>query len=96
LVIRPDSGIPEKKLPEVLGWLENIFGTTTNAAGYRTLPPCIGALYGDGMNVHTFERIIIAAVEAGYSLDNFLLGMGGGITNEGGRDEQSFSMKTGA
>ena len=94
LVIRPDSGIPEEKLPQVLGWLEEIFGTTTNAAGYRTLPPCIGALYGDGMNVHTFERIIEAAIAAGYSIDNFLLGMGGGITNEGGRDEQSFSMKT--
>lgn len=94
LVIRPDSGIPAKKLPQVLGWLKDIFGVTENAAGYLELPPCIGALYGDGMNVNTFEPVVKAAVDAGYSIDNFLLGMGDGITNEGSRDKTSCSMKT--
>lgn len=93
LVVRPDSGIPEKKLPEVLGWLEEIFGVALNKKDYRNLPPCIGALYGDGMNVYTFEAPIKAATDAGYSVDNYLLGMGDGIANEGSRDKLSFSMK---
>jgi nicotinamide phosphoribosyltransferase len=94
LVIRPDSGIPEKKLPEVLGWLKDIFGAPLNRKGYATLPPYIGALYGDGMNVWTFEGPIKAATEAGYSFDCYLEGMGHGLSNEGSRDSLSFSMKT--
>lgn len=93
LVVRPDSGKPALKLPQTLGWLENIFGSTPNAEGYRTMPWCIGALYGDGMNVHTFEPVIKAVVDDGFTLDNFLLGMGHGITNEGARDDNSTSMK---
>jgi nicotinamide phosphoribosyltransferase len=93
-VSRPDSGVPEKKLPQVLGWLEDIFGSTPNNEGYRTMPWCAGAIYGDGMNVHTFEAPIKASVEKGFTLDNFVLGMGAGITNDGARDDQSFSMKT--
>jgi nicotinamide phosphoribosyltransferase len=94
LVIRPDSGIPAKKLPQVLGWLKDIFGAIENGSGYLELPPCIGALYGDGMNVNTFEPVVKAAVDAKFSVNNFLLGMGDGITNEGSRDKLSFSMKT--
>lgn len=94
LVVRPDSGIPEEKLPQVLGWLENIFNAKVNAAGYRNLPGCIGALYGDGMNPETFEPVVKAATDAGYCTDNYLLGQGAGITNFGGRDDLSFSMKT--
>jgi nicotinamide phosphoribosyltransferase len=95
LVIRPDSGIPKKKLPQVLGWLKDIFGVTVNEAGYQDLPWCIGALYGDGMNVNTFEPVVRAAVvDHKFSTNNFLLGMGAGITNEGSRDKLSFSMKT--
>lgn len=93
-VARPDSGIPEKKLPETLGWLEQTFSSTTNDEGYRTMPWCIGAIYGDGMNVFTFEPVIKAVVDKGFTLDNFILGMGHGITNEGSRDANSMNMKS--
>lgn len=94
LVARPDSGNPAEKSVAVLTWLEEIFGSTLTGKGYRSLPPCTGMLYGDGMNVHTFEIVIKAIVGAGFSLDSALLGMGGGIANEGSRDDLSFSMKT--
>ena len=94
LVARPDSGDPATKSVAVLNWLEEIFGSTPTDTGHRSLPPCTGMLYGDGMNVHTFESIIKGIVDAGYSLDSALLGMGGGIANDGSRDDMSFSMKT--
>lgn len=94
LVARPDSGNPAEKSVAVLTWLEEIFGSTLTSTKHRSLPPCVGMLYGDGMNVHTFESIIIAIIEAGFSLDSVLLGMGAGIANDGSRDDMSFSMKT--
>jgi nicotinamide phosphoribosyltransferase len=94
LVVRPDSGDPKTKLAQVLGWLEESFGSTTNEAGYRNLPWSVGALYGDGIDVESFESIIQGAVNAGWCTDNFLLGCGGGLANDGSRDWFSFSMKT--
>jgi nicotinamide phosphoribosyltransferase len=94
LVARPDSGVPAEKSVSVLKWLEEIFGSSLTKTGHKSLPPCTGMLYGDGMNVHTFESVIKAIVSAGYSLDSALLGMGAGIANEGSRDAMSFSMKT--
>lgn len=94
LVSRPDSGKPQKKLPEVLDWLEGVFGATPNNLGYKNLPAYSGALYGDGLGVESALEMVKATTEAGWSLDNYLMGMGGGIANDGGRDDLSFSMKT--
>lgn len=94
LVARPDSGVPAEKSVAVLKWLGEIFGYNLTNTGHKYLPPCAKMLYGDGMNVHTFEPIIKAIVEDGNSLDSSLLGMGAGIANEGSRDAMSFSMKT--
>lgn len=94
LVTRPDTGDPTTKLAQVLGWLEETFDSTPNAEGYRNLPWAVGALYGDGINVESFEAVIKGATDAGWCTDNFLLGCGGGIANDGSRDWFSFSMKT--
>jgi nicotinamide phosphoribosyltransferase len=93
LVTRPDTGVPAVKSVEVLTWLNNNFGSTTNEKGYNVLHPAVSMIYGDGMDVTTFESVLKAATDAKFSIDNVTEGMGGGITNYGGRDDFSFSMK---
>lgn len=93
LVLRPDSGDPLTKPVEVIGWAEECFGSSVNGAGYKVLAPCIGVIQGDGINVFSVPQILDNIQAAGYSLDNIVLGMGGGLTHDGGRDTFSFSMK---
>jgi len=93
MVMRPDSGDILVEPSMVAQDLADTFGFTTNDKGYKVLHPSVGIIQGDGVKVQTVRPILEAFIKNGYSLDNLVLGMGGGLTHEGGRDDFSFSMK---
>ncbi len=93
LVARPDSGDPTVKPGQIGRILANKFGTTVNSAGYEVLAPCIGVLQGDGIRIDTLDGVLRGWVDVGFSLDNFVLGMGHGTSNDVSRDDWSWSMK---
>jgi nicotinamide phosphoribosyltransferase len=94
LIGRPDSGDATTKPAEIGTIFRNRFGATTNAAGFDVLHPAIGVIQGDGVVVQTHEAIIKGWVfNGGFSLDNFCMGMGSGVTHDGRRDDFSFSVK---
>ncbi len=88
LVIRPDSGTPNKILcgdpgstvvAEQLGLvscLGDIFGTTRNSMNCIKLDPHIGAIYGDSIDLKEQELILEGLLRNGYSTDNVVLGIG--------------------
>ena len=93
LVIRPDSGQPEKIVPDCLDILGEKFGYKTNDKGYKVLPDFLRLIQGDGISRHTLGRIIDAIIQRGWSLDNVAFGSGGGLLQCVNRDTQRFAMK---
>ncbi len=93
LVIRPDSGQPEKIVPDCLDILGEKFGYKTNDKGYKVLPDFLRLIQGDGISRHTLGRIIDAIIQRGWSLDNVAFGSGGGLLQLVNRDTQRFAMK---
>lgn len=93
MVMRPDSGSPFEKPAEIANILKDKFGYTTNSKGYYVLHPAVGVIQGDGLTIDTFEDVIIGWMAKGFSLDNFCMGMGSGVTHDGRRDDFSFSVK---
>ena len=94
-VVRPDSGDPAEVIVKVLRSLRQNFGATTNSDGFFTLSPKVGVIYGDGINYGngSIERILKAVVEAKFSLDNVIFGMGGGLLQDLNRDTCKFAFK---
>lgn len=93
LVARPDSGNPFTKPGQIGCILADKFGSTENEAGYKVLHPAVGVIQGDGITIDTFQKVVIGWIAAGFSLDNFCMGMGSGVTHDGRRDDFSFSVK---
>lgn len=93
MVARPDSGDPLTKPIEVIGWLDEKFGSTVNEKGFKVLHPSVRVIQGDGITSQSIPMILHQLIQAGYSVDNLTFGMGGGLTHGPGRDEFSFSMK---
>ena len=93
LICRPDSNDPTIE-PGLVGKdLEDTFGVTINKKGYKVLHPSVGVIQGDGIRIDTFESVLKGWIDAGFSMDNFALGMGSGISHDGARDDFSFSVK---
>jgi nicotinamide phosphoribosyltransferase len=89
LVIRPDSGDPEKILlgdlnaPEgsparkgVVSLLAEEFGSAVNAAGYTELDPHVGIIYGDSITYERADAITAGLVERGFASNTVTLGFG--------------------
>ena len=96
LVVRPDSGWPPTIMVQTLKDIEKYFGCEINSMGYKTLPPYIGIIYGDFIRYGMIDDICSAAESAGYSTDNFVFGMGGGLLQQCNRDTYKFAFKTSA
>lgn len=94
LVARPDSGDPTVEPGERGNDLAQAFGVTYTDKGYKRLHPAVGIIQGDGIRVTTFEGVLKGWMDAGFCFDNFCLGMGGGVTGDGMRDDFSFSQKS--
>jgi nicotinamide phosphoribosyltransferase len=95
LVVRPDSGTPHIVVLEVVKLLDQYFGSTLNAKGYRVLNN-VRVIQGDGINTSEILRICFALDLAGYSTDNVAFGQGGGLLQHVNRDTMKFAMKCSA
>ncbi|MCI5127125.1 MAG: nicotinate phosphoribosyltransferase [Candidatus Electrothrix sp. AUS3] len=98
VVIRPDSlrsecDTPEEQMIWIANRLWKNFGGTVNSKGYKVLNPKIGMIWGDGIERDGIVKILQGIMEAGYSTENVVLGMGGGLLQKINRDTQRFAFK---
>jgi nicotinamide phosphoribosyltransferase len=92
LMVRPDSGVPKVMVLKMLGYLDKIFGSTTNTKGYKVLNN-VGVVQGDGVNKQSIVEILEAVIAAGYCVSNVVFGMGGALLQLVGRDDFRFAYK---
>lgn len=101
VVVRPDSLRFKGDTPhEQMVWIANAlwakFGGTINSKGYKVLDPHVGMIWGDGIDLQGIELILEAITEAGFSTENVIYGMGGGLLQKINRDTQRFAFKCSA
>lgn len=107
VVIRPDSskktpleiicGDPEAdpNLPEYKGVVEllwDIFGGTTNAAGFRELNSHVGMIYGEALNLDLSNKIFKRLKEKGFASNCCFMGIGS-YSFVASRDTQGWACK---
>jgi nicotinamide phosphoribosyltransferase len=100
-VVRPDSTTllhttPAMLVIELLNRLWYTIGGTTNSKGYRVLDPHVGLLWGDGIDPRGIAKIVDTMVMKGWSAENIVFGMGGGLLQKVNRDTQRFAFKSSA
>ncbi|CAG0879526.1 unnamed protein product [Darwinula stevensoni] len=93
LVVRPDSGDPEKVVVKVLEILGHAFGTRTNCKGYKVLPSYLSVLQGDGVSYETLGSVLENMKLAGWSAENVIFGSGGALLQRIDRDTQKCAYK---
>lgn len=106
LVIRPDSGDPEKIIcgdPDahpstreglgVLGLLYDHFGGKKNAAGFFELDPHVGVIYGDSITLDRAKSITNRMRQLGYASSNVVFGVGSYTYQYNTRDTFGSAMK---
>lgn len=106
VVIRPDSGDPEKIICgdptrldaslEHMGTMEllwEIFGGTVNEKGYRQLDEHIGVIYGDSITPSRCESILRRLEEMKFASTNMVFGIGSYTYQYVTRDTFGFAMK---
>lgn len=93
IVVRPDSGDPATMVLFTVRELEDYFGTTRNAAGYKVLHDSVRVIQGDGITIESVEHILYVLAQNGYSADNVTFGCGGYLLQQLNRDTQRFAMK---
>lgn len=96
LVIRPDSGDPVEEVLFAVESLGSNFGFTINQKGYKVLNPKVRVLQGDGIDPQVMEKILSTLMAKGWSAENVVFGMGGGLLQKVNRDTLSFAMKASA
>ena len=69
-----------------------MFGSTVNEKGYRELNPKVGLIYGDGMFIERYARILERLKTMGYAASNLVIGVGG-ILRHHSRDTLGFALK---
>lgn len=106
VVFRPDSGEPKLILcgdpaaqpgspahKGVVRLLDEVFGSTVNAKGYRELNPKVGVIYGDGMYYARIADILGTLKEMKYATTNLVIGVGGILLQQHNRDDLGFAIK---
>lgn len=96
LVIRPDSGYPPDMVLYALESLGEKFGYTVNSKGYRVLHPSVRVIQGDGITPAMINVILDLITMRGWSAENVVFGMGGGLLQHWNRDTLRFAMKASA
>ena len=92
LVVRPDSGVPQEVVRQVVEILGRKFGFTTNDKGFKVLNK-VRIIQGDGVDYEEIGRILEALKIRGWSADNVSFGMGGALLQRLDRDTQKFALK---
>jgi nicotinamide phosphoribosyltransferase len=100
-VVRPDSVTPSHPTPEdLMAWtLETLhfhFGAEKNNKGFYVLNPKVRVLWGDGIDKDGINKILDRAKVEGYSAENLVFGMGGGLLQKHNRDTQRNAFKSSA
>ena len=95
VVIRPDSGDPATVVKKCVQILDEHFGHTTNAKGFKVLNT-VRVIQGDGIDHMSIQSILFALELAGYSADNVAFGQGGALLQQVNRDTMKFAMKCSA
>lgn len=100
-VVRPDSITSRHPTPQLLTayLLEELwrrFGGTENEKGFKVLDPHVRVLWGDGIDPLGIEKIVDRAMLQGFSPENLVFGMGGGLLQKVNRDTQRFAFKSSA
>ena len=95
-VVRPDSGNPEEVTLDIMENLGRNFGATKNAKGYRVLNSKVRVLWGDGIDIRGVDNILTTLMVNGWSAENMVFGMGGGLLQKLDRDTQRFAFKCSA
>lgn len=100
-VVRPDSvtlgdTTPEALVLTLLNRLQRYFGSTVNSKGYSVLNPHVGLIWGDGIDPDGIQRILEWMLASGWSAENIVFGMGGGLIQKVNRDTQRFAFKSSA
>jgi nicotinamide phosphoribosyltransferase len=106
VVIRPDSGDPVKIVngdpdapvgsPEWKGairLLDETFGHTVTARGYKVLNGKVGLIYGDSITPERQENMLDGLKRNGYASDNVVLGIGSYNYQYVTRDTHGFAVK---
>jgi len=93
--VRPDSGEPVDVVHQCLVLLDEAFGHTLNAKGYKLLKH-VRVIQGDGINPNSIRAILERVTKAGYSAENLAFGMGGALLQGINRDTQKFALKCSA
>lgn len=105
VVIRPDSGNPEKILcgdPDsdnefarkgLIRCLYEIFGGKVNSKGFIELAPCIGAIYGDAITIERCTNITNNLERQGFAGTNVVFGIGSFTYQYNTRDTFGFALK---
>lgn len=94
LVVRPDSGDAIAVISTLLKMFDEHYGSVVNSKGYKVLNT-VRILQGDGLSTEAdFLKIADAVRELGFSLENIVFGMGGGLLQIVNRDLYKFAMKT--
>jgi len=93
LVVRPDSGYPPVVVTQLLNVLGDRFGYEVNEKGYKVLHPKVRVIQGDGMNFDLVAQTLATMEQEGWSADNTVYGMGGGLLQRVNRDTQKFAFK---
>jgi nicotinamide phosphoribosyltransferase len=102
-VVRPDSvdkngphPSPSSLTVALIEMLGESFGYTENGKGYKVLDPHVRLLWGDGIDYEGIKAILVALQLAGWSAENIVFGMGGGLLQKHNRDTQRFAFKSSA
>lgn len=100
-VVRPDSITDAHPRPGglvrwILERLDVAFGSTITEKGFKVLDPHVRVLWGDGIDEEGIRHIVDEAMLAGFSPENLVFGMGGGLLQKLNRDTQRFAFKSSA
>lgn len=100
-VVRPDSVTSAHPYPsDLVAWILHTlwmgYQGTTNSKGFKVLDPHVRVLWGDGLDQHAIKGILARAQLEGFSAENLVFGMGGGLLQKVNRDTQRFAFKSSA
>jgi len=93
LVVRPDSGDLPGIVTEVLDALATKFETRLTSTGHKMLPPQLGVIQGDGINIGSLEEILSHMDKKGWAASACSFGSGGALLQKLHRDTLKCAFK---
>jgi len=85
--------ISEAEAKGAVQCLDEIFGSTVNDKGYKTLNPRIGLIYGDSITPNRADEILQRLADKGYASDNVVFGIGSYHAQMKSRDSLGMAVK---